>query len=932
MKKLDDLSVLVPENEDIIGRGHPRRFDWRGAWNRSLRFRLLALGMMPLLMAFPLVMAALSILGGDRAEEMLLANLRGQLGASSTYLEQTRRQTGQQLGQLVRSERIRTLLSSNSDPKNVQRVLAEVADSNNLDYLLIIEENGRIVASNSGHSAGMVLPPDHVVEQAREGVVTSAFERFEPSVLELLGKNLQSQAIASLPEGGNHSAERRGLAIHAAAHFPLAVDGPNAMLVGGILLNRNAPLIEHMRELVYPVGTLPDNTEGLVLLTVDDAIISLSRQRREGGRFTGGHLTVEPAMELAKGEKQWMGRTRFGDATYMMGIDAIRDIHEGEILGAVGVAFPYAPYERAIRLLLIAVGGVLAVTMLVVSVSYLAAGREITGRLQAIGQAMSRVRQGDRSARVAGGHRRDELEKLARHFNGLLDTIAQQDASQKVAQKTIADEASRRRALFEHERDGVVILNEDGSVFEANPSAARMLGYSTDELRGMHASAWDVKFSAAEIADNIRTTRNEGELLETVHRRKDGTTYAAEITTSKVRWGDRTFILTSQRDISERKAVEAELGRYRINLEQLVEQRTRELNDRTAQLDTIFALSPDGMVSFDRQGHVASVNQAFLHLTKLDSGKVQGLDEQAFEEVLRALCREPLSFSGFEGLRRGGGSGSEGPRPLLEMAGPGGRVLELRLKSSESAFVSQVLYIRDITHETEVDRMKSEFLTTAAHELRTPMASIYGFSELLLLRKFSDGKRQELLETIARQATRMSTIINELLDLARIEARQGQDFVMETVPLQDIVRLVADDYSPPTGRARPVLSDCEVPVYVKADRGKLQQAILNVLSNAYKYSPDGGDVVIECQLQDDGRYVAITIRDQGMGMSPEQLQRVFERFYRADASGHIPGTGLGMSIVKEIIEIMGGKVSVNSEPAVGTAVTILLPVVAVAEA
>lgn len=186
-----------------------------------------------------------------RGEPLLLE----QMGASSTYLEQTRRQTGQQLGQLVRSERIRTLLSSNSDPKNVQRVLAEVADSNNLDYLLIIEENGRIVASNSGHSAGMVLPPDYVVEQAREGVVTSAFERFEPSVLELLGKNLQSQAIASLPEGGNHSAERRGLAIHAAAHFPLAVDGPNAMLVGGILLNRNAPLIEHMRELVYPVGT-----------------------------------------------------------------------------------------------------------------------------------------------------------------------------------------------------------------------------------------------------------------------------------------------------------------------------------------------------------------------------------------------------------------------------------------------------------------------------------------------------------------------------------------------------------------------------------------------------------------------------------------------------------------------------------------------------
>ena len=97
----------MPENEDITGWA-PTPVRLARSVEPLLRFRLLALGMMPLLMAFPLVMAALSILGGDRAEEMLLANLRGQLGASSTYLEQTRRQTGQQLGQLVRSERIRT--------------------------------------------------------------------------------------------------------------------------------------------------------------------------------------------------------------------------------------------------------------------------------------------------------------------------------------------------------------------------------------------------------------------------------------------------------------------------------------------------------------------------------------------------------------------------------------------------------------------------------------------------------------------------------------------------------------------------------------------------------------------------------------------------------------------------------------------------------
>ena len=238
------------------------------------------------------------------------------------------------------------------------------------------------------------------------------------------------------------------------------------------------------------------------------------------------------------------------------------------------MAFPYAPYERAIRLLLIAVGGVLAVTMLVVSVSYLAAGREITGRLQAIGQAMSRVRQGDRSARVAGGHRRDELEKLARHFNGLLDTIAQQDASQKVAQKpspmkphVVGRSSSTSAMAWSFSMKTALYLR---------PTLVQPGCWAT-QLMSCEACTRQPGMSNSVLPRLLTTSVRRamrGELLETVHRRKDGTTYAAEITTSKVRWGDRTFILTSQRDISERKAVEAELGRYRINLEQLVEQRT----------------------------------------------------------------------------------------------------------------------------------------------------------------------------------------------------------------------------------------------------------------------------------------------------------------------------------------------------------------------
>lgn len=933
MNDLDDISTLPPENEAPIADQQRRLPSWRGTWNSSLRFRLLALGLMPLLLAFPLVMAALSVLGGDRAEEMLLANLRSQLGASSSYLEQTRRETGHQLGQLVRSDRMKALLRSDSDARTVQRVLAEVAESNNLDYLLIIGDDGRIMASDSGKSTGMRLPLDHVVRQAREGVTTSEFERFGSDVLNLLGNNLHIEAQVRLLEGGNLATEDRGLVIHAAAHFPLSVDSPNAMLVGGILLNRNTALIEHMRELVYPVGTLPDNNEGLTLLTVGGNVVTLSRQLQEGGRLVGGKLPDAPTAAITNGADQWNGTTAFGDATYMMGVAAIRDMHDRELLGSVSVAFPYAPYERAIRLLLWAVGGVMAVTMLVVSVSYLAAGRDITGRLSAIGRTMSRVRRGDRSARVSTSRRHDELEMLARHFNVLLDTISRQDEAQKQSQKKIADEASRRRALFEHERDGVVILNEDGTVFEANPSAARMLGFLPDELKGMHVSAWEANFSATEIAANIRTARPEGDMIETVHRRKDGSSYVAEVTLSRVQWGEKTFILTTQRDISERKATEAELERYHLNLELLVEQRTRELNDRTEQLNTIFALSPDGVVSFDRQGQVASVNRAFLSITGLQEHMVKGLNEHAFTAVLRSRCRDPKAFAGLEAMRstplegsNPGGAAAEVDRyPVLELTGPGSRIIELNLRSSESAFISQVLYVRDITRESEVDRMKSEFLSTAAHELRTPMASIYGFSELLLHRKFSDEKRRDLLETISRQATRMSTIIDELLDLARIEARRDKDFVREPLDLLALVSQVATDYKPPEGRPAPVLDSCGRSPMVNADRGKLQQAVLNVLSNAYKYSPDGGAVDIRCQCASESHRVGISIVDRGMGMTPEQVARVFERFYRADTSGQIPGTGLGMSIVKEIIELHGGQVEVSSQPGAGTTVTLWLP-------
>jgi signal transduction histidine kinase len=251
--------------------------------------------------------------------------------------------------------------------------------------------------------------------------------------------------------------------------------------------------------------------------------------------------------------------------------------------------------------------------------------------------------------------------------------------------------------------------------------------------------------------------------------------------------------------------------------------------------------------------------------------------------------------------------------------------LETRARRNESESVPVILYFHDVTERMEIDRIKSEFLSTAAHELRTPMASIFGYAELLLQREgYDEATRREMLEIILNQAKLSSALVNELLDLARIEARRGKDFNFEPLDLADLVReaVLAD----PEGLqwkwpARVTLP--EAPVRVLADANKLRQALGNVLSNAYKYSPAGGEVAIGL-LEAPGE-VGLAISDQGLGMTPEQTARVCERFYRSDPAGPIPGTGLGMSIVQEIVALHRGRLDIRSAPRAGTTVTLWLP-------
>jgi len=365
------------------------------------------------------------------------------------------------------------------------------------------------------------------------------------------------------------------------------------------------------------------------------------------------------------------------------------------------------------------------------------------------------------------------------------------------------------------------------------------------------------------------------------------------------------------------------------------------VREHTEQLDSIFHLSPDGIVSFDAQRRVKYTSPTFLRMTGLVHQHIIGMAQDDFSSLLAGLCGDPAQFPGIAEIKEwalqarakvagasGAGTGPGG-RVLMDLAGPGMRVLEVGMRLADTDSVSQILYFRDVTHETEVDRMKSVFLSHAAHELRTPMVSIYGYAELMIAREFAVDERRDFLGIIHRQSALMITIINELLDLVRIEEQRGKDFDLVHTDVGQLLQEVVADFGVPAGQTPALVDAPRGQHWVLADQGKMMQAVRNILSNAYKYSRAGGGVQITLVGQgapsadaNAQQQVGIRITDQGLGMTPDQTARVYERFYRADASGSIPGTGLGMSIVKEIVELHGGTVQIESRLGQGTTVTL----------
>ena len=469
-----------------------------------------------------------------------------------------------------------------------------------------------------------------------------------------------------------------------------------------------------------------------------------------------------------------------------------------------------------------------------------------------------------------------------------------------------------QRAL-ECTSNGVVIsdLSLPGQpVFYANPAFLAITGYEPAEAIGRNCAFLQRGDTQQPELDELRSAVRERRTATVVLRnyRKDGSLFFNELAIAPVAAADGSVrhYVGILNDVTER------------------ERSRMAIAERSARLNAVFELSPDGFVVFDSAGRLVYSNRAFMAMTGWAEPDENGpITLAEFDSRFARLC-DPLQpvRSLSEVL-----AGHDGSADTLHLALPERRVLARDVRGQIDGQGETILFLRDVTRETEVDRMKSEFLTTAAHELRTPMVSVYGFTELLLNRPVSEVRRRDMLETIHRQSELLINMVNELLDLARIEARQGKDLKRASCGLGLLVEQAAATFAEKGGAERLSVNLAHADARLKVDAEKILRAFTNVLSNAFKYSRSGIKVTVDTvtgTIRDEPA-VGLRVADHGCGMTPVQTARVCERFYRADPSGNIPGTGLGMSLVKEIVEIHGGHIDLESAFGVGTTVTMWFP-------
>ncbi len=351
-------------------------------------------------------------------------------------------------------------------------------------------------------------------------------------------------------------------------------------------------------------------------------------------------------------------------------------------------------------------------------------------------------------------------------------------------------------------------------------------------------------------------------------------------------------------------------------LDDRIETMVRQREEQDAMLDSM----AEAVLALDTQGKIIDLNPACSRMFQLEPATIRG---RQVHEVLRkadllAFVDEVLS----------------NPLPMsrdIVVRGDQDRYLTARgtaLQDARRNRIGVLIVLNDVTRLRRLENVRRDFVANASHELRTPITSIKGFVETLLDGALQDTENaRRFLQIILNQANRLDALVNDILSLARIEndaERQTVDLAPGKV--NDVLRAALRTFEPLAERKQMRLVLPDGPELLATINARLlEQAVGNLIDNAIKYSPAGSAVHIGAQRQDGG--VVIHVSDEGPGIEPKHLPRLFERFYRVDKarSDHLGGTGLGLAIVKHIATAHGGSVSVDSKLGQGSTFRIHLP-------
>jgi len=363
-----------------------------------------------------------------------------------------------------------------------------------------------------------------------------------------------------------------------------------------------------------------------------------------------------------------------------------------------------------------------------------------------------------------------------------------------------------------------------------------------------------------------------------------------------------------------------ELGNSINKMAEDLAERLEAISNERMKLHKVLSGMVEGVVAVNNDDTIIHMNSVAGKLLSIDTSTAIG---KRIWEATRV--REVSDI-----IAKARNDAGEITGSLIQRTGPNDSTIELiasPMKAGDGRVTGAVLVLHDVTELRRLESIRRDFVANAAHELQTPLTAIRGMVETILDDESMDAAQQrKFLARIGAQTVRLSEIVGDLLMLSKLES-DGQGIQLRPV---DICRTVRDAIVPFAQKAdaKHISLESEIPsepIIVDGDDEALQQVAVNLLDNAVKYTPEGGKIRIRAHIENG--YAIIEVQDTGIGIEAAHLQRIFERFYRVDKgrSRELGGTGLGLSIVRHIARTLGGDVSVESTPGVGSTFRVRIP-------